>query len=850
MHFYISNIQKILNAETVQIPNPNAPIEMIALDSRRLAFPQLSLFIAISGKQNDAHAHLREAYDAGIRNFIVSKKADYQYFENANFLYVENSLWALQQLATFYRAQFSALKVVGITGSNGKTVVKEWLFQLLRSEKNIVRSPKSYNSQTGVPLSIFQILPSHNLAIFEAGISQIGEMENLANMIAPKFGIFTMIGDAHAEGFTDVEQKIEEKIKLFLHQNPAIEGIVLCADQPLVNQIFEKHFKKNKLFRWTKKSLSSRLSSSALLRVLQIHTLKNESKIEIILKNKQHYYFNIPFTDHASVDNALTCLTAILAFKLSDEPIETVLKRMSQLEPVEMRLQLKAGVENALLINDTYNSDLHSLTVALDFAVQQGANRRRTLILSDILQSGTTQQNLYATVATLIVEKNIQKIIGIGTEIAHLATLMRPPQYRNVEQHFFAKTEDFLQQIRNSDFRDELILVKGARQFGFERIVERLSQKAHNTTLQVDLNALARNFQVFKQLATENYTKPVRLMAMVKAAAYGNGAAETAQLLAFQKADYLAVAYTDEGIALREAGAKLPIMVLNPDAASFDAMLRHDLEPEIYSLSMLQHFSDFAKGKMATIHLKMDTGMHRLGFEMKDIEHLKAIFQANPNLKVASVFTHLVAAENPLHDDFTHAQVQKYEAMYQQIAELLRKNGQNLLPLRHVLNSSGIVRFPQYRLDMVRLGIGLYGIDGSEMLPAPLEVVQTLTATISQIKELAAGETVGYSRRGSLVRASRIATISIGYADGLPRLAGLGRFSVWLHGKFAPIVGSVCMDMTMVDVTDIEAAKEGDTVEIFGKNQAVQVLASALGTIPYEVFTHISERVKRVYLQE
>ena len=592
----------------------------------------------------------------------------------------------------------------------------------------------------------------------------------------------------------------------------------------------------------------------------------------------QPFKITIPFTDKASIDNAVTCLLTLIALNNFEKTDPSVFQqKFEKLEPIEMRLELKRGVNGSFIVNDAYNSDFTSLSLALDFIAQNG-QLQRTLILSDILQSGQDAATLYHKVADLLVEKGISKLIGIGSEITAIQSFLD----ENIQATFFASTELFLNQTKNIDFQNQIILLKGARPFTFERIAERLSEKNHKTVLEINLNALTHNLSVFKNIISEGISEkmsnvkcqgldesseiwnlkpemPPKIMAMVKASAYGNGSDEVARLLEYNHADYLAVAYSDEGIELRYAGIRLPIMVMNPEEGSFDALRRHDLEPEIYSLRLLENYSNFLKtvsktdentqnteGATATkIHLKLDTGMHRLGFEPIDIQRVIRILNDNKNIKVAAIFTHLAASEAAIHDGFTQLQVARFSEMYETIIA-----GIGYKPMRHVLNSSGIVRFPEYRFEMVRLGIGLYGVDSSAELPPQLQVVQTLKATISQIRRVPKTETIGYSRRGLLERDSIIATISIGYADGLLRGAGNGRFSVGLHGQRAPIVGGVCMDMTMIDITDIPNVAEGDEVEIFGENIPVQDLATALNTIPYEVFTGISERVKRVYFQE
>ncbi len=966
--FSILKIQDILAAEPLQLPNKSAIIEHFLTDTRRVAFPETSLFFPLVGRFHDGHDFIEAAYARGVRNFLVSKNTFlFQGFKDANFLKIDDIGRGIQKIAAAHRRSFPDLEVIGITGSNGKTVVKEWLFQLLREDFNIVRSPKSYNSKTGVPLSVWQIKSENNLAIFEAGISTTNEMSVLEDIIQPTIGVFTMIGDAHNEGFKSINQKIEEKLKLFNN----CKTIIYCIDDKRVADLIKKHFSLKQLLSWTKENnnqadlqlIDSQTVGNKTLLSLQLNNntfnyennndkliksnneliknnneliknnnelIKNNSELiknnneliknnnELINDNKksikntnqfinQPFKITIPFTDKASIDNAVTCLLTLLALnnskKIGPEVASflamTLQQKFEKLEPIEMRLELKRGVNGSFIVNDSYNSDFTSLSLALDFIAQNG-QLQRTLILSDILQSGQDAATLYQKVADLLVEKGISKLIGIGSDI----TAIQPFLDKNIQSMFFESTELFLNKTKNIDFQNQIILLKGARPFTFERIAERLSEKNHKTVLEINLNALTHNLSVFKNIlrgtsselkiknselkipdtqfdassSTANVRKTLKvsrtsvpkIMAMVKASAYGNGSDEVARLLEYNHADYLAVAYADEGIELRHAGIRLPIMVMNPEESSFDALRRYDLEPEIYSLRLLENYTNFLKKQagnkalptsdspnplsfsrntegvsLSKIHLKLDTGMHRLGFEFIDIQGVITILNDNKNVQVAAIFTHLAASEAAIHDGFTELQVSHFLEMYDKITA-----GIGYKPMRHVLNSSGIVRFPEYRFDMVRLGIGLYGVDGSAEIQPQLQVVQTLKATISQIRRVPKTETIGYSRRGLLERDSIIATISIGYADGLLRGAGNGHFSVGLHGQRAPIVGGVCMDMTMIDITDIPNVVEGDEVEIFGENVPVQDLATALNSIPYEIFTGISERVKRVYFQE
>jgi Alr-MurF fusion protein len=879
--YTVSEIQKILDADRIPLLSKGVladsktaiepTIEHLAFDSRRLVAPAQTLFLALKGNwANDGHRFIGDAYARGVRAFVISENVDFQQFSNAFFLKTDAVLRGLQGLTRVHRQRFLSLPIIGITGSNGKTVVKEWLYQLLRADQNIVRSPKSFNSQIGLPMSVWQIRAEHTLGIFEVGISKKGEMAVSQSIIAPlRFGILTNIGAAHDAGFENREAKVLEKIKLFDQAETVILPAKILQDYPSVfNQIVgEADRHAANLITWS-------FGEKANLQIIENQIIENKTRLKAVFQKcendpRQELSIEIPFTDLAAIENAITCWLTLLLMGYTNT---TIAERMCRLEPVEMRLELKAGINGCVVVNDAYSNDPTSLSIALDFLVQQGgANRRRTVITTPTAESHTSAAEMAAFLGKAMQERGVSRFFGIGFEVANQPKL--PP---SVSAQFFADVPDFLSHILNSDFTNEAILIKGKRAEGLERIADRLAAKMHKTILEINLVALAHNFDVFQRILRKNTvfsyvsdtfkvsdtlpTSPTpqdtpsvktKTMAMVKAAAYGNGSDEVARLLERRGVDYLAVAYADEGIELRHAGIKVPIMVMNPNESSFDALLRFNLEPEIYSLSLLEKFATFTQSQIPnpqspiTIHLKLDTGMHRLGFEPIDCQQLVSILVKNPQLQIASIFTHLAASEAADHDGFTTLQISRFEAMYAQITE-----GVGYRPMRHVLNSSGIVRFPQYHFEMVRLGIGLYGVESSREIQTDLLVVQTLKATISQIRNVPKTETVGYSRRGKLTRDSRIATISIGYADGLLRGSGNGSFAVGLHGKRAPIVGGVCMDMTMIDVTDIPEAAEGDTVEIFGVTIPVQELAAALDTIPYEVFTGISERVKRVYFSD
>ncbi|MCB9286635.1 MAG: bifunctional UDP-N-acetylmuramoyl-tripeptide:D-alanyl-D-alanine ligase/alanine racemase [Lewinellaceae bacterium] len=813
-------LQLAIGARRLQWGKPGS-ISHLLLDSRQLQAPETSVFFAIQGPHHDGHDYIQALYEKGVRHFVVSKAVDLSLLPEANVWLCDSTVWCLQELAAHHRKLFD-LPVIGITGSNGKTIVKEWLFQLLHPDFRIVRSPKSFNSQVGVPLSVWQLKPEHQLGIFEAGISRMGEMEKLAPVIRCTIGLFTNIGQAHKEGFPSIEEKIDQKLRLFKYA----DTIIYCRDDERVARAVEALGKPT--FSWSRRGEAS-------LRIKNILNQGESSLIEAEYK-ASGFSFSIPFTDEASVENAIHCCAVLLYLGL---PVSTIQDRMPLLEPVAMRLEVRVGINSCSIINDSYNLDLTALSAALAYLHRQKHHARRTLILSDILQSGEPPDQLYRKVAGLIRDAGIHRLFGIGKDIPAIAGFL-PTE---VETHFFSTTDAFLEAQQHQDFHDEAILVKGARPFSFERIARRLSRKIHQTELEVGLSALIHNIRVFQQ-----WLRPgTRMMVMVKAAAYGSGSLEVARALEFHKVDYLAVAYADEGIELRSGGITLPIMVLNPEEAVFDGMLRYELEPELYSPELLRRFARFTReaGARPAVHLKLDTGMHRLGFDADNLDEAIGLLSEYPHLEVRSIFSHLAASEAPEHDAFTREQATRFKSLYERLADAL-----GYRPPRHILNSSGIIRFPEYQMEMVRLGIGTYGIDGTGLVQAQLRTVLTLRARISQIKHLLPGETVSYGRSGLIEKPSRIATVSIGYADGLPRAAGNGRFSLLVRGRRAPIVGNVCMDMCMIDVTQIPQAMEGDEVIVFGEEPTAEELAGAIGTIPYEVFTSVSPRVRRVYVEE
>jgi alanine racemase len=826
MGYTVSEITKALKSKIYPAGDfEDSAINSLLIDSRSFIEPLGTLFIALVTSKNDGHRYIPELYQKGVRLFMVNEEhQDFKSFEDAIFIIVKDTLEGLQQLAKWHREHFK-LSVLAVTGSNGKTIVKEWLYQLLSPDKNIVRSPRSYNSQVGVPLSVWQLDKTDELAIFEAGISQPGEMETLQEIIQPTIGIFTNIGEAHSLNFKNQEQKVIEKLKLFKE----VETLIYCKDHTVIDEAIKdsKAIYKTKLFTWSKKANTD-------LHIQKIKVIGNETDITASY-SKKIISIKIPFTDEASIENAIHCWAYLLLTGIAND---VIWERMGHLQPVAMRMEMIMGANNCTVINDVYNSDINSIAVALDFLNQQKQHKNKTLILSDIIQSGSNDKELYNNVAAIVKAKKPTRIIGIGPKLSSYSGLF------NTEKHFFSSTEEFLSHFGDFAFRDEAILVKGARSFEFEKISRLLQHKAHETVLQINLDALVHNLNYFK-----SRLKPsTKIMAMVKAFSYGSGSYEIANTLQFHKADYLAVAYADEGVELRRAGISLPIMVMNPEPGSFDNIIRFQLEPEVYNFRTLEMVLRALKINGATqplpIHIKLDTGMHRLGFNENDISNLMKLLQQEILIKVQSVFSHLAASDAEQHKDFTLDQVKRFRNMSDKIVNEL-----HYPILCHILNSAGIVRFPEAQFDMVRLGIGLYGVAANDEEQKKLENVSTLKTTISQINLLKKGETVGYNRRGVLERDSVIATVAIGYADGYGRELGNGKGQMMVNGKMAPVIGDVCMDMCMIDITGIEA-KEGDEVVIFNDIHSLLQMAKSTNTIPYEVLTSLSQRVKRIYIHE
>jgi alanine racemase len=820
MNYTLGDIAKIINGQLFS-NDPEITIQHISIDSRHVIFKEKTLFIALVGARRDGHQFISELIDQGVKNFLISDKIFLQLPDNINIILVENTLTALQNLAIFHRSNFHH-PVIAITGSNGKTIVKEWLSQLLSEKYNVVRSPKSYNSQIGVPLSVLQAEKHHNLAIFEAGISEPDEMKYLEKILKPTFGIFTYLGDAHSSGFIDKAHKIKEKLLLF----STCKTLVYWADQILVDETIKHNF-KGKIISWS-------FEGKGTINISRI--VENEQTKLQIGSGDICFDVEIPFHDQASVVNICHVIVAALQFDIVASDIQQQIK---ELLPVIMRLEIKEGINNCLIIDDTYNADFDSLLIALQLLNQQSKKSKHTIILTDLLQSGTSNESLYTNVAKMLNENLPKKVITIGESSILVKSKLSP----NIDFKHFRTTQSFLEHFHSSDFNNEAILIKGARDYQLERIVHALSKKSHRTVLEVNLSALLHNLNAYSNVLA----KGVKIMAMVKASAYGAGSDEIASLLQYHKVDYLCVAYPDEGVELRKSKITLPIMVLNPDESTIQIVSNYNLEPEIYSISFLKSLIyQIPRGSdPICIHIKLDTGMNRLGFVEDDIELLIQMLIKNPQLIVKSIFTHLAASEDPVHDEFTHKQVSKFKRIANKITKSLRID-----PILHVLNSSGIGRFPEYQLGMVRLGIGLYGFDANEKFATKLRNVHTLKATVSQIKKISKNESVGYGRKGLLDHDALIATISIGYADGFSRQLGNGNYEVIIRDQKAYTIGNVCMDMTMVEVTHIADVQEGDEVIIFGEMLPVNEMAIKMQTIPYEIFTSISNRVKRVYYQD
>jgi len=823
LSYTIEHIASWLSTNSV-IKTP-AHIAHLLTDSRRLIYPDTSLFFAITTGQNDGHLYVEELMQRGVFNFVVKTNFDTSAFPNANFLKVNDVLAALQIIAKHHRAQFT-YPVIGITGSNGKTIVKEWLNQLLANRYHIIRSPRSYNSQIGVPLSVWEMEKKHQLAIFEAGISQKGEMEVLANMIQPTIGILTSIGTAHQEGFESEAEKRNEKWKLFQNAQVIIAPL---SELALDDNDVAHHSGYPSVITWCRSGAA---------------TLKIQS--ETIIQGHTHLQANylgadlqlvVPFTDLISVNNTITCLLTLLHLQV---PMSEIQEGINQLRHLDMRMQIKKGIQHCYILNDSYSNDVHSLQLALTYATQQAGALPITLILSDVAQFNQDAVQYDQLLQQLAVFP-IKKLIAIGPHLAKALQKHKGLHNKGVHVISFDTTQQFIHQMDIYSFKEEFILIKGARVFELEKINELLQLQVHKTMAEINLTTLVDNYKKIKTVVGPK----VKMMAMVKAFGYGSGSVEVARILQFHHVDYLSVAYADEGVALRQAGIHLPIMVMNVDETTFDTLVKYHMEPEIFSFTLYQQFNEYIKNQAISnfpIHIKLNTGMNRLGFDMDTIENLCDLLKSNSQLKVQTIFSHLSASGNKSLENFTHQQLNLFNTAAAKIETVL-----GYATLKHIANSDAILLDPIFHLDMVRLGIGLYGTSQG---PIDLAPVVQLTTTISQIRHLKKGDTVGYNRAGVLLRDSIIATVRLGYADGYSRHLGLGKGAMWLNGLLAPIVGDICMDMTMIDITDIPSVSEGDSVQVFGKNLAITQVAKWAGTIPYEILTSIGQRVKRIYISD
>ncbi len=846
--YTIKRIASIIGGEVVGNQSDTIIVEDILFDSRLLIDAENTLFFALNSGRNDGHKYIKDLYEKGVKAFVISRKnienydvkaqiSTLQQYSDAVFVVVDDTFVALQTLAAYHRMQFD-IPVVGITGSNGKTVVKEWLYQILSPSMSVCRSPKSYNSQIGVPLSVWQMNHTHDIAIFEAGISRPGEMEKLRDIIKPTIGVFTNIGAAHGKNFENVGQKIEEKLKLFAETNK----LVYCSDNIEISSAITNA--QIPAFSWSKTDKNADLFVSEI-------NITDKTNIFAIYQNKK-LNITIPFIDNASIENAINCWCVAL---LLNVPNEQIAERMAHLEAVEMRMELKAGVRNCLIINDSYNNDRNALAIALDFMNAQHHDNK-VLILSDILQSEQKEEDLYKDIAQLIENKGVDTFIGIGPAISkNMDKACLVPTGQDVSsskdkacliQYFYKSTSDFLNNHPMKLFENQIVLLKGARSFEFERIMKVLQQKSHETVLEINLDNLIKNLNYYRG----KLKKETKMMVMVKAFAYGSGNYEVSNALAFHHVDYLTVAYADEGVDLRNRGIKLPIMVMTPETNTFDTIILNDLEPDIYSFRCLSQLEDAINqldrplGKPVGIHIKVDTGMHRLGFLPEEIDTLIERVKANPSLRIMSVFSHFATSDMPEEDDFVKHQIEQFELMSSKMVAAFPYK-----IMRHLLNTAGITRFTEYQYDMVRLGIGVYGVAVVDEDRGKLHNVMSLKSTIKQIKEYGPGETIGYGRHGKITKPSRIAVIPIGYADGLRRQLGNGKACFWVNGKPAPIIGNICMDLTMIDVTGIDC-QEDDTAVLFDDNHPIEIIAEACDTIPYEIMTRISQRVKRIYTKE
>lgn len=816
----IANIVSIIRPLACSIQDGNVVIKKLCTDSRQLSCPGQTLFFAIKTAKNDGHRYISELIENGVRNFIITDSDfDCNAFADCNFLRVDDAVCALQRIAAWHRRQFHC-PVIGITGSNGKTIIKEWLCSMLDSDYNIAKSPDSYNSQIGVPLSVWQMDSHTKLAVFEAGISKPGEMTHLAEIICPDIGILTNLGMAHAQFFDSDREKLVEKLKLFQNAHT----LIYHDNNELINNtIKEGPYRHLQKISWG--------GDAATYPVARVEAHDNHTLLVI-----DDFQYTIPFVDAASVENAVHAIVTLLVLGYTPDIINA---RLSGLSAIRMRLAIQEGLHHSILVDDTYSLDINSLKIALDFLDTQSQLPDKALVISDFEQVGILQDKDYEELNTLLQQHRINKFIAVGEQL-----WKHRQQLQCVNTYFFKNTKELLECLSSIPFSYEAILIKGARKFHFEDIVNRLQNKTHLTILHVSLPALVHNLNLYR-----SFLKPTtRIAAMVKARSYGLGDAELINELVQQHINYLAVAYTDEGVRLRKRHIEIPIIVLGAEAHSFEVMVNSRLEPEIFNFYYLHQLEEVLKRNPAIrefpIHIKFDTGMHRLGFDESDLPELIRIIQQNPQLKIASVFSHLAVAENPAEDDFTRRQIALFTRMAGVICQAF-----SYPVLRHILNSAGIARFPEAQFDMVRLGIGLYGFTDVPEIQPQLHNVATLKTIITQVKHIAAGETIGYGRDYQVTRNMQAAIIPIGYADGYPRELGNGKGKVIVQGHKVPVIGKVCMDMCILDVTGL-TVHEGDEVVVYGEGNTIAEIATSVNRISYELLTGISHRVPRVYVRE
>ncbi|KYG77600.1 hypothetical protein AWW68_02175 [Roseivirga spongicola] len=807
----IDQLAKVTHAEVSAHQKSETEILTLCYDSRQATHLPNELFVALKGATQDGHDYIPELLRNGSKFFLVEK--DIPVASGGTFIKVKSCLLALQQIASYKRNQFEG-RVIGITGSNGKTIVKEWLTSVLTTSHAVLASPKSFNSQLGVPLSVWPISNKYDLAIFEAGISKPNEMEPLQEILSPDIGIFTNIGPAHEENFINLEQKVKEKLKLFKRA----KTLIYDKDDQLVSTLIDKHFNGDKI-GWSRKSNGS------------IFAQKASNGLTVKWGDKTHY-FNTSFEDEASIQNLTHVIVCSLFLGIEDNSIQ---ERIDRIKPVNMRLELKRGIEGNFVIDDTYNNDLAGLNKALNFMEQQRSHEQKTLILSDFIQSKVTLED-FAKLNDLLISKGVDQLIGVGPQLSEASSCF------TIKSRFFESTEALINSDILDQLNNQLVLIKGSRKFALERVSLLLTEKVHKTRLEVNLDAVRHNLHFYKSLLKSS----TKVMAVIKAMAYGSGSTEIAKLLEYNKIDYLAVAYADEGVALRKDGIDTPIMVMNPSEDDVYAMARNNLEPEVHGVSQLKHYYDAFKslGRTLPVHLVINTGMNRLGFNEGQIKQLKEVLSLMPDLEVKSIFSHLAASDEAEHEGFSLTQIESFKQIATDITSILANQ-----PLLHILNSGGITRFAEHQLDMVRLGIGLHGVEVNERLQSQLMRPAQLKTIISQTREVKAGESIGYGRKGKAVQDMTIAVMAIGYADGYLRVFGNGNAYVSINQQKVKTIGNVCMDMTMIDITGL-SVKEGDEVTVFGNSPTVSELARWANTIPYEILTNVSGRVQRVFYAE